>query len=265
MRLVDHDDAAGARARDRPPRRARPSRGSPTSTAGAARGDARGAPATDARWAQRGLARRDRLRRLHRASPACAAARPLLARGRLPTAIFAANDLLAAGVSTGFEDAGLPRSPRTSRSSATTTRSSPRLHHISLTTIDQPRPEMGQARPQPLVERVRRHAHDRRCPPLAPSLVVRATTVPARSGKRGAPGAGARPIHAGDERRARTRRRSSAASRRSPAGRDRAARPGRPTTRARSARATGTRRSRRARRRAPRPATTARRRRRPAS
>ena len=69
------------------------------------------------------------------------AAERLLAAS-FPTAIFAANDILATGVIDGLEDAGL-RVPRTWRSSDTTTRSCGTGHHVSLTTINQPRPQMG--------------------------------------------------------------------------------------------------------------------------
>lgn len=108
------------------------------------------------------------------------AAEALLDDGDLPTAIFAANDLVAAGAMDALEDAGL-RIPDDVSIIGYDNTSLAQLHHVALSTIDQPREEMGQIALTMLHERIEHERRERVVHLTTPTLVARRTTGPAAS------------------------------------------------------------------------------------
>jgi DNA-binding LacI/PurR family transcriptional regulator len=106
------------------------------------------------------------------------AVREMLDEGELPTAIFAANDVVAAGLLGGLDRAGVDVPEQVSIVGYDNI-SIAHLAHVSLTTVDQPRTNIGRLALELLLDRI-----DNRRPSelrvLEPTLVVRSTTAPPR-------------------------------------------------------------------------------------
>lgn len=105
----------------------------------------------------------------------------LLEANQHPTAIFAANDLAALGCLQAISD--IDRSvPDDVSLIGYDNAWLAGLQHISLTTIDQPRHELGTTAVELLIERIQGGRTDARHIVLSPSLVPRATTGPPARG-----------------------------------------------------------------------------------
>jgi DNA-binding LacI/PurR family transcriptional regulator len=103
------------------------------------------------------------------------AAEQLLREGGLPTAIFAANDMVAAGLLGGFDRAAVDVPGELSIVGYDNI-SIAHLAHVSLTTVHQPRTEMGRLALELLLDRIEnRRPNVLRL--IEPTLVVRSTTA----------------------------------------------------------------------------------------
>ncbi|MGI8713049.1 MAG: LacI family DNA-binding transcriptional regulator [Solirubrobacteraceae bacterium] len=107
------------------------------------------------------------------------AARQLLAEPDLPTAVFAANDMVAAGVLGEFDRAGLAVPGDVSIVGYDNVGIA-HLAHVSLTTVDQPRAAMGRMALELLLDRIE-HRRPSIVRLIEPTLVVRSTTAPPRA------------------------------------------------------------------------------------
>lgn len=104
------------------------------------------------------------------------AARRLLARRRRPTAIFASNDLSAVGALDAINEVGL-EVPRDVSLMGYDNTALAALRHISLTTIHQPRHQIGEMAVLAVIHRIEHPGAAAKRHVLTPRLVVRDTTA----------------------------------------------------------------------------------------
>ena len=103
--------------------------------------------------------------------------RNLLAAARRPSAVFMANDYSAMGALEVLADEGI-RVPQDLSLVGYDNLAAAKLHRIGLTTIDQPRFEIGRLAVELLLERLEPGRTEARHVVLPPKLVVRTTTGP---------------------------------------------------------------------------------------
>ncbi|HEX6232122.1 MAG TPA: LacI family DNA-binding transcriptional regulator [Jiangellaceae bacterium] len=106
-----------------------------------------------------------------------AAAEVIAGMDEMPTAVFAANDLIAVGLLSGFDQLGI-RVPDDVSLLGYDNTSLARTRHIDLTTIDQPRRAMGELAIETLLERLYRDRQRSTIHRMMPTLVIRSTTRP---------------------------------------------------------------------------------------
>ncbi|GAA4630692.1 LacI family DNA-binding transcriptional regulator [Actinoallomurus vinaceus] len=105
------------------------------------------------------------------------AARKLLARDEPPTAIFAPNDLVATGVLSAADERGL-RVPADISIVGYDNTHLAAIRHIALTSVDQPRRDMGRVAAERLCARIEDPFRQPRQTLVTPHLVIRSTTGP---------------------------------------------------------------------------------------
>jgi DNA-binding LacI/PurR family transcriptional regulator len=109
------------------------------------------------------------------------AARELLGRDPRPTAIFAPNDLVATGVLSAADEVGL-RVPADISVVGYDNTYLAAIRHIALTSVDQPRRDMGRLAAQRLCDRIEAPQRRPQQTLVTPHLVVRETTGAAPPG-----------------------------------------------------------------------------------
>jgi DNA-binding LacI/PurR family transcriptional regulator len=153
-------------------------RASRTSTAAAAPARPRAAPATWPRWSGTGWGRTCRvIPGSYTDDGGRHGVAALLESGEPPTAIFVANDLAALGAMSVLAERGL-RVPEDVSLVGYDNTSLAAVRQISLTTVDQPRPQMGRQAVTLVLERLTQERAAARHILIPPTLVVRGTTAP---------------------------------------------------------------------------------------
>jgi DNA-binding LacI/PurR family transcriptional regulator len=109
--------------------------------------------------------------------------RRALRRRPAPTAVFVANDLAALGAMSALAERGV-RVPDDVSLVGYDNTALAAVPQIALTTVDQPRPDMGRTAVALLLERLAGGREAGRHLVIPPTLVVRGTTAPPRAGVR---------------------------------------------------------------------------------